>query len=96
MTGVSSSPSSSQAVLTEGFSTIEMYNRVVATERELSIEKGKRKEAVLYLVSTYVLTSFCYFMFLLVFVFPLTRVSGIYCLHLRIDLPLLLLVTVIP
>jgi hypothetical protein len=37
-------------VVTEGFSAIEMYNRVAATERELSIEKGKRREADLYLV----------------------------------------------
>ena len=44
------SPSSS-AILTEGFSTIDMYYRVVATERELSIEKGKRIEATLYLVN---------------------------------------------
>jgi hypothetical protein len=38
------------SVVTEGFSAIEMYNRVAATERELSIEKGKRREADLYLV----------------------------------------------
>ena len=36
----------------DGFSAIEMYNRVAATERELSVEKGKRREADLYLVST--------------------------------------------
>jgi hypothetical protein len=34
----------------DGFSAIEMYNRVAATERELSVEKGKRREADLYLV----------------------------------------------
>lgn len=35
----------------EGFSAVEMYNRVAATERELSLERSKRKEADLYLVS---------------------------------------------
>ena len=38
------------SVVTEGFSAIEMYNRIAATERELSIERGKRREADLYLV----------------------------------------------
>jgi hypothetical protein len=33
----------------EGFSAVEMYDRIVCAERELSCEKGKRKEAELYL-----------------------------------------------
>ena len=39
------------SVAMEGFSAVEMYNRIAATERELSLEKSKRKEADLYLVS---------------------------------------------
>ena len=34
---------------TDGLSVIEMYDRVVAAERDLSYERGKRKEAELYL-----------------------------------------------